>query len=79
MSLAEWFNISEDSELLIDWERALEEAESFDAGAVDVDAAVGKILILVQREAFESGYRKAIEETGRKRPDPLITFTAGHA
>jgi hypothetical protein len=77
--IEEWANISDDGELLVDWETVNEEALAFDAGYRNPEAAIGKIMVLIQREAFEQGYRRAVEDKVSSMRDSLITLTVGNA
>lgn len=72
-----WADVTEDGELVIDWERAIENAMAFDQGERDYEAALGKLLIAVQRMSFERGY-----DAGCCSNDPrsrLLSLTMGNA
>jgi hypothetical protein len=74
-----WADITEDGELMIDWDEAIEKALLFDGGDREYDAALGKILVQVQREAFEQGFRQGLESKGPLMQMTALTFTGGTA
>ena len=70
-------DVSEDGELLIDWDAVILLSMDFDAGHRDNETSWGKILISVQRMAFERGYAAGCLS---KHPrDGLLAFTMGNA
>jgi len=72
-----WADFSKDGDILIDWEQAIENAIAFDAGSRDKDASLGKMLVSIQRMAFECGYEAGINN---KHPDGrMLIFTGGNA
>lgn len=72
-----WANFSADGNMFIDWEQAIENAMAFDGGARDREASLGKMLVSIQRMAFECGYEAGINN---KHPDArMFIFTGGNA
>ena len=70
-------DVSDDGELIIDWDTAILLSMDFDAGYRDDETAWGKILISVQRMAFERGYAAGCES---KHPrEALLALTMGNA
>jgi hypothetical protein len=74
-----WADITEDGELVIDWEEVSKMASLFDSGDRDYDTALGKILLQVQREAFEMGFREGVQSKGPLMQMTALTFTGGNA
>ena len=70
-------DVSEDGELIIDWDAAILLSMDFDAGHRDDETSWGKILISVQRMSFERGYAAGC---AAKYPrDSLLALTMGNA
>jgi hypothetical protein len=72
-----WADVDEDGKLLIDWEEVIENARAFDHGDRDYEAALAKMIIQIQRMAFEKGFELGVNakpETAR-----LMIFPAGNA
>ncbi len=74
-----WADITEDGEPLIDWDEAVQKAQLFDGGDREYDAALGKILVQVQREAYERGFRDGLASKGASEQMNALTFTGGTA
>lgn len=74
-----WADITDDGEPMIDWDEAVQKALLFDGGDREYDAALGKILVQVQREAFEMGFRQGVESKGPIMQMTALTFTGGTA
>ncbi len=70
-------DVTEDGELVIDWGKAFDLATDFDAGHRDDEAAWAKILTLIQREAFDQGFRKGYESD--REIGAAMMLPAGHA
>jgi hypothetical protein len=72
-----WADIAEDGHPVIDWEMAVDNAMAFDGGARDYDASLGKLIIAVQRMAFERGFDAGMNA---KHPqERLLSMTMGNA
>ena len=56
-----WADVNKDSELILDWEECVAQANQFDAGKRTYDTSVGKLICMVQRLAFECGYEVGLE------------------
>jgi hypothetical protein len=74
-----WADITDDGEPMIDWDEAVQKALLFDGGDREYDAALGKILVQVQREAFEIGFREGVASKGPIMQMTALTFTGGTA
>ena len=77
MSREQWADVSNEGELLIDWEEAIANAEAFDSGARDYDAGFGKLIIMVQRMSFERGFKEGIDS--KENTSKLLSLTCGNA
>jgi hypothetical protein len=77
MSREQWADVSNEGELLIDWEEAIANAEAFDSGARDYDAGFGKLIIMVQRMSFERGFKEGIDS--KDNTSNLLSLTCGNA
>lgn len=72
-----WADISEDGHPMINWEEAIDNAMAFDSGARDYDSSLGKLIVSVQRMAFERGFEAGINA---KTPEErLLSLTMGNA
>lgn len=72
-----WVNISEVGEPIIDWDRALNLSLAFDGGGRDANACLAKMLLVVQRSAFDEGFRKGLD-TDKSLGEAMLG-PAGHA
>ena len=73
-----WADVNKDGELMIDWEECVNQARLFDSGRRNYDASVGKLVCMIQRQAFELGYEAGLDskETPFNR---MILYTYGHS
>lgn len=72
-----WADISEDGHPMIDWEEAVSNAMAFDNGSRDYDSSLGKLVVAIQRMAFERGFEAGMDA---KNPiDRLLARTMGNA
>ena len=72
-----WVDISEDGEPVIDWDQALNLSLAFDGGGRDANACMAKVLLEVQRTAFDEGFRKGLDT--EKGLGEAMLGPAGHA
>ena len=75
--MVEWAEIDKNGDLVINWEDVFENSQDYDHGERTYQSALGKLIALVQKEAFEKGL-----EAGLKQ-DPalskLLVQTGGNA
>lgn len=77
MSTHNWADVTNEGELLIQWDEVAFYAYEFDIGKRDYNSALGKFISLVERKAFEEGYKQGIEAKSSKAA--LLAFTGGTA
>ena len=75
--MLEWAEINTNGDLIINWEEVFDNSQDYDQGLRTYASALGKLIALVQKEAFEKGL-----EAGLKQ-DPaiskLLVHTGGNA
>jgi hypothetical protein len=72
-----WADVDDNGQLIIDWEEAIENARNFDRGDRDYEAALGKLIVQVQRMAFERGFELGVN--AKPETAKLMIFPAGNA
>ena len=72
-----WADVDDDGQLIIDWEEAIENARNFDRGERGYEAALGKLIVQVQRMAFERGFELGVN--AKPETAKLLIFPAGNA
>jgi len=77
MARHDWADITEEGELMIQWEEIAFKAYEFDRGERDYDSALGKLISLIERRAFEEGYKQGMDARGSQ--SALLAFTGGTA
>ena len=75
--MIDWAEINTNGDLIINWEEVFDNSQDYDQGLRTYASALGKLIALVQKEAFEKGL-----EAGLKQ-DPaiskLLVHTGGNA
>jgi hypothetical protein len=67
----------QDGKLLNDWEEVIENARAFDHGDRDYEAALAKMIVQIQRMAFEKGFELGVN--AKPETAKLLIFPAGNA
>jgi hypothetical protein len=55
--MTEWLDLDTDGSLIIDWEEVFFQSNEYDLGDRRFDSCLGKLVALVQKEAFEKGLK----------------------
>lgn len=76
--MTDWLHLeTKDGSLFIDWDEIFFNANQYDFGDTSFDSQLGKIISLVQKEAFEKGFSAGLEQ---KSPlSKLLVQTGGRA
>jgi hypothetical protein len=75
--LIHWANIDKYGSLEIDWEEVFEKSQDYDHGERTYEAALGKLVALVQKEAFEKGLEAGLDQDSAI--SKLLAQTGGNA
>ena len=76
--MTDWLHLeTRDGSLFIDWDEIFFNANQYDFGDKSFDSQLGKIISLVQKEAFEKGFSAGLEQTSPL--SKLLVQTGGRA
>jgi hypothetical protein len=75
--MVEWAEINKNGDLVINWEEVFENSQDYDHGKRTFDSALGKLIALVQKEAFEKGLEAALKQDSAL--SKLLVQTGGNA
>jgi len=75
--MVEWAEIDKNGDLVIYWEEVFENSQVYDHGKRTFDSALGKLIALVQKEAFEKGLEAALKQDSAL--SKLLVQTGGNA
>lgn len=70
-----WAHMNDD-EIVIDWEEVRMNSNMYDRGHRNMDAEMGKLISIIQRECFERGFEEGAKATEMRK---LLFLTAGNA
>jgi hypothetical protein len=75
--LIEWASIDKYGSLEIDWKEVFEKSQDYDHGERTFDSVLGKLIALIQKEAFEKGLEAGLnQDTSISK---LLVQTGGNA
>ena len=74
--MVEWAEVK-DGNLVIDWNEVFDKSQDYDHGERSFDSALGKLIALVQKNAFERGFIAGID--ARHPEQRLLGYTGGNA
>ena len=75
--MVEWAEINKNGDLVINWEEVFENSQDYDHGKRTYDSTLGKLIALVQKEAFEKGFSRGLEQNSPL--SKLLVQTGGRA
>jgi hypothetical protein len=70
-----WADITDDGELILDWRDVQFFSQKFDRGYRNYESALGKMISIIQREAWERGYHEGVIAQDNAK---LLFLTGGH-
>ena len=73
----EWAEVNKDGNLVIDWNEVFDKSQDYDHGERTFDSALGKLIALVQKNAFERGFIAGID--ARHPEQRLLGYTGGNS
>jgi hypothetical protein len=71
-----WADVTDGGDLVLDWDEVIAYSRKFDRGYRNYNAALAKMISIIQREAWERGYREGVIAQGTERS---LFLTGGNA
>ena len=56
-----WADITDDGELILDWNDVVFYSHKFDRGFRNYESALGKMISIIQRRAYEHGFQEGLK------------------
>ena len=56
-----WADITDDGELILDWDNVVFYSNKFDRGFRTYDSALAKMISMIQRKAYEHGFQEGLQ------------------
>ena len=73
--LKPWARLTDDGSLILDWQDVTYYSQKFDRGYRNYESALGKMISIIQREAWERGYHEGVIAQDSEK---LLFLTGGH-
>ena len=70
-----WADITDEGELILDWNDVQFFSQKFDRGYRNYESALGKMISIIQREAWERGYHDGVIAKGNEK---ILFLTGGN-
>ena len=70
-----WADITDDGELILDWKDVQFFSQKFDRGYRNYESNLGKMISIIQRDAWERGYHDGVIAQGNEK---LLFLTGGN-
>ncbi len=61
ISVQSWADITDDGELILDWNDVVFYSNKFDRGFRNYESALGKMISIIQRRAYEHGFQEGLQ------------------
>ncbi len=61
ISVQSWADITDEGELILDWNDAVFYSNKFDRGFRNYESALGKMISIIQRRAYEHGFQEGLQ------------------
>ena len=61
ISVQAWADITDDGELILDWNDVVFYSNKFDRGFRNYESALGKMISIIQRRAYEHGFQEGLK------------------
>ncbi len=61
ISVQAWADITDDGELILDWNDVVFYSQKFDRGFRNYESALGKMISIIQRRAYEHGFQEGLQ------------------
>ena len=56
-----WADVTNDGELVLDWDEVASYSRKFDRGYRTYDAALAKMISIIQQDAYERGFQEGLQ------------------
>ncbi len=60
-SVQSWADITDEGELILDWNDVVFYSHKFDRGFRNYESALGKMISIIQRRAYEHGFQEGLQ------------------
>jgi len=60
ISVQTWADVTNDGELVLDWDEVASYSRKFDRGYRTYDAALAKMISIIQKASYERGFREGL-------------------
>ncbi len=60
-SVQSWADITDEGELILDWNDVVFYSQKFDRGFRNYESALGKMISIIQRRAYEHGFQEGLQ------------------
>ena len=60
-SVQSWADITDEGELILDWNDVVFYSNKFDRGFRNYESALGKMISIIQRRAYEHGFQEGLK------------------